>query len=157
MQELNNFPQNSADSSSAQRKTTCKRRKGKASLGFNGTQQDVRNVDLVLQCEECGMWRLLFSKKKLDPKSRTGLIQVIEDISYSCGATLNELNLPDNLKQVCVKHHECHDPIEKLYYSSGFELICVHCGGALDSANSKIADTNSPQYPQCSLCYPAYS
>ena len=22
----------------------------------------------------------------------------------------------------------CDDPIDKLYYSAGYELICIHCG-----------------------------
>lgn len=152
MQDLNNAPENSAESSQRQVKSpSCKQRmKGKASLGFNATQQHVRNVNLVIQCEECSMWRLLFSKKKLDLNSRMQLTQVIEDISYTCGATFSELDLPDNLKQVCVKHHECYNPIEKLYYSTGFEPICIHCGGALDDVN--CMDGLHPAYPQCLHC-----
>ena len=72
MPDLNNSPQNPVNSSS--HKKTARKRK-KPGLGFNASQQHVRNVDLVLQCEECGMWRLLFSKKKLNPKSRIELIQ----------------------------------------------------------------------------------
>ncbi len=47
-----------------------KRKRMKNSLGFNATQQHVRNVDTVIQCEEGDMWRLLFAKKKFDHKAR---------------------------------------------------------------------------------------
>ncbi len=103
----------------------------------------------VIQCEECDQWRLLFSKKKLDPQCKNDLDNLLEDISYSCGTKLDELDLPDNLKSVCVKHHECHDPIEKLYYSSGFEPICIHCSSMDVVAGD---DGSDDTYPQCIEC-----
>lgn len=94
------------------------------------------------------MWRLLFSKKKLDLQSKVDLAGVLEDISYSCGSSFDELDLPDNLKCVCVKHHECNDPIEKLYYSTGFEPICIHCASEVTDASALSSD----YYPQCPQC-----
>ena len=41
--------------------------KTRKSIPFNATQQHVKNVGLLLQCDECLMWRLLFSKRKLLP------------------------------------------------------------------------------------------
>ena len=43
--------------------TKAKRRK---TLPFSASLQHVKNVDLMLQCEECSMWRLLYSKHKLN-------------------------------------------------------------------------------------------
>ena len=43
-----------------------KKQKGTQSLGFNATQQHAKNTNTVIQCEECGMWRLVFSKKNWD-------------------------------------------------------------------------------------------
>lgn len=40
----------------------------KRKLPFNATQQHVKNVGLLILCEECEMWRLLFSKSKLSSK-----------------------------------------------------------------------------------------
>ena len=34
-------------------------------LPFHGKLQHVRNADLMLECEECGMWRLIYTKRKL--------------------------------------------------------------------------------------------
>ena len=35
-------------------------------LGYTPSQQHVNNVGLLVQCEECDMWRLLFCKYKLN-------------------------------------------------------------------------------------------
>lgn len=61
----------------------------KKTVPFNVTQQHVKNVNLVIQCEECEMWRLFFSKKKLSPAFVLQLENIIEDVSYTCGATFD--------------------------------------------------------------------
>ena len=99
----------------------------------------------MLQCEECDLWRLLhvYSKKrKLSAQDKTEIQSVIDDISYTCGATLQELDLPDKFSCVYVREHNCFDPIEKLYYSAGFEPICIYC------AAEDVEDCN----PKCSAC-----
>jgi hypothetical protein len=117
---------------------------------FNATQQHVRNVNILLQCEECGLWRLLFSKKKLIPQAVTQLQNLLEDISYSCGATFEDITMPEGLESVCVKRHNCYDPIEKLYYSCGFEPICIYCA-ASDGLEFNSGNA-SDYYPQCDNC-----
>ncbi|XP_019855518.1 PREDICTED: uncharacterized protein LOC109584280 [Amphimedon queenslandica] len=117
----------------------------KANLGFNVTQQHAKNTGTVIQCEECSMWRLIFSKKKLSPQGKADLSRLLDDISYTCGAAFDEINLPESLNTICIKTHNCHDKIEKLYYSSGFEPICIHCG-TVCTANDSL------YYPQCSNC-----
>jgi hypothetical protein len=92
------------------------------------------------------MWRLIFSKKKLTPQAMNDLKMLLEDISYSCGATFSEINLPDSLKSICIKEHKCYDITEKLYYSCNFEPICIHCGTCCE-------DGESTSYPQCQDCY----
>ena len=66
------------------------------------------------------MWRLLLSKRKLSPQSFKKLENIIEDMSYTCGATFEDITMPEGLESVCIKVHNCYDPIEKLYYSCGF-------------------------------------
>ena len=73
---------------------------------------------LMVQCEECNMWRLVFSKYKLKAP-RQKLQQVIIDYSYTCGAKFEDLNLGEDVE---VKDHSCGEPIEKLYYS---EPMCL--------------------------------
>ena len=75
--------------------TTSKKRK--TSLSFNVTQQHVKNVNLVIQCEECQLWHLLFSKRKLNSQNIAELEKVIEDISYTCGASFEDIQLPDDI------------------------------------------------------------
>ena len=89
--------------------------------------QHVKNVSMVIQCEECEMWRIVYSKKKLDPQSITLLEEILDDIVYTCDTTFDELELPTSLKTVYVKTHHCFDPMEKVYYScSIFTPICYY-------------------------------
>ena len=43
-----------------------------------------------------------------------------------CGATLQELDLPDKFSCIHVREHNCLDPVEKLYYSAGYDPICIY-------------------------------
>ena len=66
-------------------------------------------------------------------------------MTYTCGATLQELDLPDKFSCVYVREYNCFDPIEKLYYSAGLEPICIYC------AAEDVEDCND-FYPKCSAC-----
>ena len=122
----------------------------KKTIPFNATQQHVKNVNLVIQCEECQMWRLLFSKSKLSPQSVVRLNSILEDISYTCGATFSDVVMPEGLQCVCIRHHNCYDPVEKLYYSCGFpDVICIYCSKMLPSTSES---EDREFYPQCSDC-----
>ena len=58
--------------------------------------------------------------------------------------------MPDDLKSVCVRAHNCHDPVEKLYYSCGFpEVICIYCSKTLHSDGNSNGDEPGVNYPQC--------
>ena len=48
------------------RPSSSKRSKKQKTLPFVACIQHARNVNLMFQCEECGMWRLIYSKKKID-------------------------------------------------------------------------------------------
>ena len=122
--------------------------KQKKTLPFNATQQHVKNVNLLIQREDCDMWRLLFAPSKLSPQSVTQLKSILEEVSYTCGATFNDMEMPNELQSVSVRMHKCYDPIEKLYYSCGFpEIICIYCARTLpETSNTK------DYYPQCPEC-----
>lgn len=49
--------------------------------------------------------------------------------------------------EVYVKDHDCCDHVEKLYYSCGFEAICIHCGEYFPDVNE-----DDDTYPQCKDC-----
>ena len=61
---------------------------------------------------------------------------------------LMELNLGNSLKEVEVGDHVFGDPVETLYYSAGFEPVCVYC--ARDQPFT--CDEQYPQCPDCSHC-----
>ena len=67
------------------------------------------------------MWRLLYYNQKLSPNSRRALQCALEDVTYTCGALLQDM-------QVFVRQIRCHDIVEKLYYSVGKpQPVCMHC------------------------------
>ena len=121
-------------------------RKKKAS-SFSTSQQHVKNIGVLVQCEECDKWRLLFCKHKLTHQEVTDLQSILEDVSYSCGTAFEDVEMSGRLSNVFVDH-DCTDGIEKLYYSCGFEAICVYC------ASEDLEDTHrdSPFLPQCQEC-----
>jgi len=59
---------------------------------------------------------------------------------------IDDVLLPNGIT-VCVKDHDCNDPIERLYYSCGYEPVCIYCGWYLQNA-----DEDDEAYPQCVDC-----
>ena len=74
----------------------------------------------------------MFSKRKLSVAARSTLQAILEDVSYTCGASLDHLDLPDSLSSVAIRSHQCGDTIERLYYSVGYEDICIFCATTSD-------------------------
>ena len=102
----------------------------------------------MLMCDECGMWRLVYAMKKLKAIEIRKLCMALDDLSFSCGASLQEAEIPSQLKNlVYVKNMHCNEPTEKLYYSAKFEDICIYC-----AANVPPWSDSEPYYPQCDDC-----
>ena len=120
-----------------------KKKRVKRKLPYYASVQHIKNTQLMVQCTECNLWRLIFSKYKLTKEQRIYLQDLSDDGLYTCGATLKDLNLPEEFQFVDV--HDCYDPIEKLYYSAKFDPICIYC-----AADQPF--TSDDQYPQCSNC-----
>ena len=80
----------------------------------------------MLMCDECGMWQLVYATRKLKAAEIHKLRMALDDLSFSCGASLQDSEIPSELKElVYVRNMHCNEPIEKLYYSAKFEDIYV--------------------------------
>ena len=99
----------------------------------------------MLQCDECCMWRLLYCRYKLTKKERSDLQTALEDVSFTCGAQLQDLELPGRLNDVYTRIISCEQLIEKLYYSAKYSPICVYCAQDVESIPED-------KYPQCTDC-----
>ena len=111
----------------------------KKSVPIPTSMQHAKNTNIMIQCEECSMWRLVYSPVKLTSKQRENLLLKLEQYAYSCGS---ELTAAIGIsKCIC-----SNDPVERLYYSAGYELICIYC-----SNESSLTEDNDT-YPQCQLC-----
>ena len=53
---------------------------------------------------------------KLSSTARQELVGILDDYTFTCGATLGDSELSGNLSNVCVRDVQCYDPLEKLYY-----------------------------------------
>ena len=101
---------------------------------------------MMLECEHCGRWRLLYCQRKLTRKERESLEEVLADISFTCEVSLQELELPGKLANVYVRDISCQEPIKRLYYTAKYPPICAYCAHSMsDTSDSKV-------YPQCPSC-----
>ena len=79
---------------------------------------------MMLMCDECEMWKLLYAKRKLKKQERLEVERGLNGLSFSCGTQLQDTDLPDYVKEIVfTKKLTCEDPVEKLYYSAKYEDI----------------------------------
>lgn len=123
-----------------------KKTQRKKTLPFASNLQHVHNVDMMLQCDECDSWRLLYSKNKLSRQERKNLEVALADYSFTCGSPLQDLDLPGKLAHVYVRDLSCGDLVEKLYYNAKYPPICVYC------ATSVELNPGDAHYPRCKDC-----
>ena len=147
-QDHRGTPTNPRSQTSEKDRPSLQAQKQKKSLSYSPVKQHALNVGVVIQCGECNKWRLLFSKRKLALHERHELEQLLSDISYTCGAKIEDLQLPEQLKCVEIRTHQCIDRIEKLYYTAyPSDVLCIHCGNT-----ENIVDSEELIYPQCNDC-----
>ena len=91
---------------------------------------------------------MLYAKRKLNKQERIEVEKRLNGLSFSCGAQLQDSDLPDYLKEIVfVWKLARKDPVEKLYYSAKFEDICIYCSGPVNPWSDQ-----EPFYPQCVAC-----
>ena len=52
-------------------------------MPFSPCVQHMKNADIIVQCEECEMWRLVYSKYKLTTAERATLNQALEEFTFT--------------------------------------------------------------------------
>ncbi len=87
----------------------------------------------------------IVGEQRLSVWDKADLQHIIDDISYSCGPLIQDLDLPEKFSCVYMKDQNCHDTVKKLYYSADFEPICIYCA-------SENVDDCDGSYPKCSDC-----
>ena len=58
------------------------------SLPFSASIQQVKNIDMMLMCDACEMWQLLYAERYEVERGLNGL-------PFSCGAQLQDTDLPE--------------------------------------------------------------
>ena len=127
----------------------CAKPQKEKSLPFYTSVQHVRNMEVMLMCDKCGMWHLLYSKRKLNPQEQQELEQSLDGMSFSCEAQLQDCErVPPYLKEVVfVRKMSCEDPLKNWYYSARFEDICIYSSSSVPPWRER-----DPFYLQCSSC-----
>ena len=119
-------------------------------LPYTCSVQHVKNSGLMLMCEECGMWRLFYTSRKLSAREKKVVEASLDGLSFACGSQLKDVDLDlaeDLLSVIFVRDLQCNDPVEELYYSADNANICVHC-----CADLEVNETPKEYYPQCEDC-----
>ena len=89
---------------------------------------------------------IIVFQKKADLIREAATPNYLEDVSYSCGVSFQELDVPESLTCVYVLEHNCYDPVEPLYHTAGFDPICVYCASEVQDSGA------SENYPMCDSC-----
>ena len=121
-------------------------------MPFSPSAQVAKNTKLVLQCEECLRWRCVYSKQKISKVEKSQAMQLFEQFSNSCGASLQDVvEFSGDDETIVSKLYTsakltCNSPMEIPYYGVFLnEPLCFHCG-----AEEKLAFVNSKdEYPLC--------
>jgi len=80
-------------------------KKPKKTLPFSASIQHVKNVDMMMFCEKCDMWRLLYCKTELKKPQHTVLESLLDTYSYTCGSSLQDIGLPEPFfRSICVQY-----------------------------------------------------
>ena len=83
--------------------------------------------------------------RSLQKMKRENLEQELMHVSFTCGAPLQDFELPERLVNVYVRDISCEQPIERPYYTAKYhQYLCSVHAHSLDAANSK-----SDYFPQC--------
>ena len=139
--------------------------KGAHGIPFTPNNQTARNVSECVMCGECLRPRVLYSNHKISFKDRKVLLQTLEDILFSCGASFKEVSpsiQPEDrsaaassiFNRAFVQENlSCEMPVEVTYFSSeSFVdiILCVHCA----CINNTQAALTLPvgAYPIRSVC-----
>ena len=107
------------------------------------------NIKLVVECEECGKWRVLYSKHVLKKQQVQKIKRELKRLDYSCGSVSINIEA-DNAALAQIfgrKKLTCGEPIKIPYYGVGHDLICFHCG-TVDGLSDVLPDF----YPICCKC-----
>ena len=86
-----------SDTTEEHRPSAKKRSSKQRTLPFHGKLQHVNNAGLMIECDECGMWRLVYSTHKLIATQRKSLEKALDGLSFSCDTPLQELKLSAEL------------------------------------------------------------
>ena len=128
--------------------------KKSSGIPFSPSAQSAKNVDLVIQCHECEKWRLIHSKHVLKPREKAELRQILQEIQYSCGSGLQNIEHDEHsvLQKVFTRLNlTCSSPIEIPYYgTNSHEPLCFYCGSEelCDDSLEELQD----KYPICHQC-----
>ena len=70
------------------------------------TVKNVKNANLMLQCEECELWRLVYSEIKLTQGQRSSLQEALADCVFTCGSPIEDLEVDNSVYTiVCTQTH----------------------------------------------------
>ena len=116
----------------------------KSNLEYTVLKQHATNTKMTLRCSECTT-RQVFFKKKLATKILFEFQKHTADILFTCGTTVLKLvgNNKDMIEHLQITENlNCQMPVEKPFYSAGYEPCCCHCATKSNLVNNSSLLSN---------------
>ena len=76
------------------------------------TLKNMKNADMMLQCEECELWRLVYGETKLTKQQKELFEEALADCVFTCGSALEDLQV-EGFSNVYTRPLNCYDHVEK--------------------------------------------
>ena len=119
-------------------------------MPFTPTAQYAKNTMMTINCSECMKPRVCYAKRKLKENVRRKFIRILEDLQYTCGSSLDDIEDEDPDSPVNVVKVRgnlvCDSLIEVPYFGANHKAICIYC-----AQNSDLC-VDKGFYPICKNC-----
>ena len=136
-----------------------------------GKSFNTSKVRDVINCAECGRWRVIYSEEKASRDQLAALVAYKESVIWSCGAGLFVAEPDEGSAEAMLAskfyvrtQNTCRDPMELNFYNYGntrgrevFDDVCSICGCEPDEspfvAESELVTGGKKALPLCQGCH----
>ncbi len=85
------------------------------------------------------------SEHELEMNQSPGRNLVLDGFYFTCGSSLQDLDLTSPLNEVYIRSVKCFEPVEKLYYLAGYDSTCIYCEGNVELCNDSTSVCSKPK------------
>lgn len=112
-----------------------------------------QNARALISCVECRKPRVIYSKQRLNERTKLSLAITLSEIDFVCGSPITSPSSTGKLNVSC-RPCECATPVEIPYYGSalGPNDICALCGTGGGEVDQDLKLQYKTVLPLCNVC-----